>query len=237
VRVDLHVHTALSACAENTMSPAQIVARASAAGIDMLAVTDHNASANVDATIALGQAMGLRIVPGMEVTTREEAHVLALFDQPEALFELQTVIDDALPEEENLVGFFGMQLVYSDDDEISDVDGRLRQVGADLGLESIVCEIRKLGGCVVPSHVFRRRHSLTSQLGFVPEGADFDAVEVSRRVWVHDGYRLGQTVAGYPAVTASDAHFLEDVGRHSMDLPGSFETVAQVLGAVRELAG
>ncbi len=235
MRLDLHVHTALSACAENALSPAAIVGRAAAAGLSMMAVTDHNASANLAVTIELGRRVGLTVVPGVEVATREEVHVLALFDEPAALVELQAIIDSALPGLDNQPDFFGLQLVYDLDDEIVDLDPRLRQVGIDLGLEQLTGEVRRLGGYLVPAHVQRGKNSLISQLGFIDPLADFDAVELSVRDWQRQGCRPGQRLAGFPVLMGSDAHFLEDVGRHWFELPGQARTVGEALGLLRRL--
>lgn len=233
--VDLHVHSALSACAENSLAPGRIVGQAVRRGLDLIAITDHNASAHAALAVELGRRVGLNVVPGMEVTTREDVHVLALFDSLDALLALQACIDAALPEQENNTDFFGMQLLYDSSDEIIDTDDRLRQIGVDIGLVAVTALIHGLGGYAVPAHVFRHRNSLGSQLGFIPEGAGFDAVEVGAREWMRRQCAAGSRVAGYPVLTSSDAHFLEDIGRNPLAVPRRCAGVGEILSLLGDL--
>ena len=111
-RFDLHIHTALSACAENIMSPGQILARAKEAGLDMIAITDHNASANVSVSIQFGKKLGIKVVPGIEITSLEEVHILGLFENLDELEDFQKLVDSALPPGINIVEISGHQLVF-----------------------------------------------------------------------------------------------------------------------------
>jgi predicted metal-dependent phosphoesterase TrpH len=236
-RFDLHLHSALSACAEDVLSPRQIVDRALHANLDMIAITDHNASAHASLVSRLGHACGLTVVPGMEVTTREEVHVLAFLPDIPTLEAFQATIDRALPQAQNDSEHFGWQLVYDENDEIVDVDERLRQIGTDIGIDELVAHIRACGGCAVPAHVYRHRNSLTSQLGFVAPDSGYDAVEVSVRTWRREGLQLGDRIAGYPVVVGSDSHFIEDIGRFALEVPQTVHSVPQLLGALRRLEG
>ena len=233
-RFDLHVHTALSACAENTMSPCRIIARAHGAGLGMVGITDHNASANVRPTLEQGRRYGICVVPGVEMTSREEAHVLVLFDRIETLDEWQQVIDDNLPAAANVPDIFGDQVVYSCDDEIVALDERLRQVGVNMGLSRVVEAVHERGGVVIPSHVFRNRHSLTSQLGLIDADAGYDALETRWRDWQQQDRHVGDCAYGYPVITGSDAHFLEDVGRVVLEVCDDVTTVSRLLASLRK---
>lgn len=236
-RFDLHIHSALSACAENSLSPGRLVDRASQAGITLLALTDHNASANVSPTVEAGRRHGVGVIPGIEVTTREEAHVLALFDDLDRLADWQAVVDAALPAASNRPEFFGHQIVYDAADEIVGVDERLRQVGIGLGIDAITEAVHDRGGVVIPAHVFRRRNSLTSQLGFIDPTAVYDAVEVTATEWRREQRWLGQRLAGFPVVAGSDTHFLEDVGRWWLEVGAEVSTASGLMDVVRRLAG
>lgn len=234
-RFDLHLHSALSACAENTLSPRQIVARARESKLDMIAVTDHNASAHAALVARLGADCGLVVVPGMEVTSREEVHLLALFADLAGLRAFQDTVDGALPPARNDTGHFGWQLIYDEHDEVVDVDEQLRQIGTELGLDDLVARIHACGGMAVPAHVFRARNSLTSQLGFVNPDGGYDAVEVSLRTWRQRHLQPGQRIADYPVLVGSDTHFLEDIGRCRFQVPGRIRTVPELLGALHRL--
>jgi predicted metal-dependent phosphoesterase TrpH len=218
-RFDLHIHTALSSCAENVMSPRQIIRRAKAAGIDTIAITDHNASANVEKTITAGNDAGIRVIPGIEVSSLEEVHLLGYFETMDALADFQELIDKSIPPGENVSEVSGYQLVFDGNDEISDIDEKIRNIGISIPLDKVVSEIRKRNGFAVPAHVFKKRYSITSQLGFIDANAGYDALEVQSPMWIHEGYKLGMKIEGYPAFSGSDSHFLESVGRFYMEIP------------------
>lgn len=237
MRFDLHVHTALSACAENIMSPAQVVRRAAAAGLNLLAITDHNASAHVRPALRAAAGSGLTVVPGMEVCSREEVHLLALFDDPAALADLQALVDAALPSADNLPEVFGYQVLFDDRDEVCDVDRRLRQAGTALSLDRLVEEIHQRNGLAVPAHVFRKRFSLWSQLGAVDAGPGYDLLEIAYPQWVREHYRLGRRLDNVPLVTGSDAHYLEDIGRaaNCLDAAAELRALPAALRALPDL--
>ena len=106
---DLHVHTLLSPCAEIEMTPHHIVMKAAEKGINLLAITDHNASANIAAALEAGQRYGVKVLPGMEVQTQEEVHCLCLFDTLEQAQQWQVIVDQSLPKMQNRPDFFGEQ--------------------------------------------------------------------------------------------------------------------------------
>ncbi|MBT3377345.1 MAG: PHP domain-containing protein [Lentisphaerae bacterium] len=237
-RIDLHIHTALSACAENVMSPRHILERASGAALEIIAITDHNASAHVPLVTELAPAFGIRVIPGMELTTREEVHLLIFFRELDGLMAFQSVVDNALSADPNVADVFGHQLVYDEADEIIDLDEQLRQIGANIGLDETVIEAERHGGIVVPAHVFRYRNSLTSQLGFVDANPVFGALEIARPRWQQEDRKLGDSCEGLPLMTNSDAHYLEDIGRSALDLPTRAEDgIDGVLQALRESVG
>ena len=215
------------------MSPRQIVDRAVRSELDMIAITDHNASGHASLAVRLGRDRGLTVVPGMEVTTREEVHLLALFADLGGLATMQEAVDRALPEAENDAEHFGWQLLYDEDDQIVEVDERLRQIGADLGIDDLTERIRAWGGVAIPAHVYRARNSLASQLGFIPPDGGYDALEVSPRTWRREGLRLGSTIAGFPVLAGSDSHFLEDIGRFWLEVPVRVRTAPELLGVLR----
>lgn len=232
-RLDLHVHTALSACAEDVMSPRQVLDRAERRAVDVLAITDHNAVVAAESAYRMARTSSVRVLPGMEITTREEVHLLALFDDPSPLHELAVLVDYNLPAGENDDALFGYQLVYDERDEIIGVDDRLRQTAVMLSIDRLVDEIQALGGLAIPAHVFRPRNSLTSQLGFIDPTAGYDALEVRWRYWQTGEYQLGDRIEGFAVMTGSDAHFLEDVGRQCLELNAPVFTVADLKEALQ----
>ncbi len=179
----------------------------------MLAITDHNASAHIPAALRLADEFNLTVVPGMEVNSREEVHVLALFAQLDSLTSFQALVDQSLPAEKNRPEYFGYQTIYDEYDEVIDLDEQLRQVGTSLTLEALTKEIRQRGGIIIPAHVLRRSYSLKSQLGFISETSDFDALQISAESWQARQFHVGDRLHDCPVMRASDAHFLDDVGK------------------------
>ena len=232
-RFDLHIHTALSACAENIMSPGQILSKAKEAGLGMIAITDHNASANVSASIQFGKKLGINVIPGIEVTTLEEVHILGLFENPDELEDFQKLVDSALPPGKNIAEISGHQLIFDFSDEIIDMDENIRNIGLSLPGDRIVSEIKKRNGYVIPAHIHKRVYSLISQLGFIDPNAGFDAVEIAAPMWSRDGFKIGQRIEGYPVISGSDSHFLESVGHFHMEIPETADNLKDLMEIIK----
>ena len=132
--MDLHIHTCLSPCGESDMVPTRIVSRARKLGLDAIAVCDHNASENVHPVRAAGLAQGLAVFMGMEVTSREEIHVLALFGEDRGLELMQKLVESNLHgvNDEEL---FGPQYIVDERDYVSGVCERLLIGATDLSVD------------------------------------------------------------------------------------------------------
>jgi len=205
VRADLHVHTCLSPCADEQMQATAIVKRARTMGLDMIGICDHNSAENVAAVVKAGLREGLSVIAGMEITSREEAHILAFFETEGDLMRMQDLVYENLSGE-NYEESFGPQTVVDEWDRVVGTNRRLLIGATALSVEQVVDAIHERGGLAIASHVDRERFSLIGQFGFIPKGLRLDAVEVSRPSSMAQGY-------GYPVVVFSDAHFLEDIGK------------------------
>jgi len=208
---DLHIHTCLSPCAELDMHPKALVERALARHLDIIAVSDHNASANVPYVMAAAAGKNIRIIPAMEITTSEEVHLLALFGSLSDLLELQSIVDRHLFGE-NDEDRFGVQAVVNERGEVEGLNNQLLIGATDLPIDAIVDIIHGLRGLAVPAHIDRESFSVLSQLGFIDESSHFDALEISKRMGMREGRIRYAELARYPFVTSSDAHFLKDIG-------------------------
>ncbi len=204
-RADLHVHTCLSPCAELDMTPQTVVRQALRARLDIIAVCDHNSGENVPAVRRLGRAAGLAVIPGMEVTTREEVHVLALFEYGRQLAAMQRQVYARLPDRGRGPAV-GHQLVVNDQDEVVRFNRKLLQGAVDLSLEDVVSRIHALGGLAIAAHVDREGFGIIGQLGFIPKDLPLDALEIA----FGDPAAAGET--GLPFLTSSDAHQGDLVG-------------------------
>ncbi len=203
---DLHIHSCLSPCAELDMTPKRIIQRALDAELDIIAIADHNSCENLDAAVGLAGKMGIALLPAMEIASAEEVHVLALFDTLQAALGMQERVYAGLPGMENDPVFWGEQVVVNGEDEVLGFNSRLLAGATDMPLNRLVDAIHGFGGLAIASHVDRESFSVISQLGFIPAGVRFDALEVSGPVppYVEE--------AGLAAVRSSDAHRLEDIG-------------------------
>lgn len=209
---DLHVHTALSPCADDSATPPNIVAAAIENGMQMIAVTDHNSAENVEAVVKCGRRHGLKVIPGMEIASREEVHLVCLLRSVEAAFALQQIVYAALPPEPNRSECFGRQLVLDMEGHIREECRRLLMGAADLSLDAIVREVHRLGGLIVAAHVDRPSFSVIANLGMVPQDAKFDALEISAAVHRAEAVANFPSIGRFPLITASDAHFPQDIG-------------------------
>jgi len=224
---DLHIHTCLSPCAESRMSPSAVVAQALRRGLDVIAVCDHNSAENVEAVSRAGQKAGLAVIGGMEITSREEVHVLGLFGRKRHLHAVQDVVYDNL-HGQNDPETFGQQLVADENDTVVARNDRLLIGATALTLSDVVGTIHAFDGIAIASHVDRPSFSVLSQLGFIPEGLGLDAVEVSSDAVPTIPQHL-------PVVTSSDAHRPEDIGtrctRFLLEQPTSGEIALALRGA------
>jgi PHP family Zn ribbon phosphoesterase len=189
-RADLHVHTVLSPCAEVEMIPPLIVQKALEKQIDLIAITDHNASANVEAVQKAAQGTGLTVLPGMEVQSREEVHLLTLFESLDALEAWQKVVDDSLPDLLNEPEFFGEQFVVDETGDFIRREPRLLLTSTGFTIDEIFERVKAMGGVVIPAHVERFSFGLFPTLGLISENWNLLALEISRQITPQKAHQM-----------------------------------------------
>jgi predicted metal-dependent phosphoesterase TrpH len=208
---DLHVHTCLSPCAELDMHPMALVQRAIEAQLDMIAICDHNSSANVPYVIKAAETSKLKILPGMEITTSEEVHHLAIFDSLSNLILLQKIIDQHLPGE-NDEKRFGVQAIVNENGEVEGINNQLLIGATDLSLDTLIGYIHQFEGLAIAAHIDRESFSVLSQLGFIDDKADFDALEITPLTGFDQARIKYQELCKYSFIVSSDSHFIKDIG-------------------------
>ncbi len=202
--VDLHMHSCLSPCADDDMTPANICGMAYIKGLQGIAVTDHNTARNLPYVKEAADHYGLILLPGMEITTKEEVHLLGYFPTVEIAVEVGEIFSSHLPKMKNNPSFFGNQLVMNTDDEVVAEEDRLLMGATDLTLAECAGIIRAHGGAAVPAHINRGNNGLLVNLGLFPDDVDFPVVEIwkdlplqeklvgkRRRIWNSDAHHLG----------------------------------------------
>lgn len=209
--VDLHLHTVLSPCAEVEMIPPLIIRQAKALGLNVIAITDHNSAGNVQAVMEAAQGSGIVVLPGMEVQSREEAHMLCLFDLFEQVNAWQEIVSAALPNLNNKEDFFGAQYVVDAGGNYVYTDDRLLLVSTHLSVEEIVVSVNKLGGICLPAHVDRPSYSILANLGFIPPELPIAGVELSQHTTPQAAINRFPELAQYGIVISSDAHRLDEM--------------------------
>ena len=210
---DLHMHSCLSPCADDDMTPANICGMAYIKGLQAIAVTDHNTGRNLPYVKEAADHYGLIFLPGMEITTKEEVHLLGYFKDVETAVEVGEIFSSHLPPMKNKPDFFGNQLVMNTDDEVVDIEDRLLIGATDLDLEECTRIIREHGGAAVPAHI-NRGHGLLTNLGLFPTEPEFPVVEVRNELDVND-----KLVGNRRRLQSSDAHHLGDILEAVYDLP------------------
>lgn len=194
------------------MSPQKIVSASLQAGLDLIAICDHNSAENAAAVMRQGAKFGLRVLPGMEICSREEVHLLALFEDPAGALEMQVAVYANLDGQNN-PDVFGCQVVANENDQVTKENTHLLIGATRLSAQEILQQTHRLHGLCLAAHVDRQAFGIIAQLGFIPPDLALDAVEVTYRVPLRDARRRLAGIRGLPAVTSSDAHYLQDIGR------------------------
>lgn len=194
------------------MSPQLILEQAVNEELNLISITDHNTVQHSILACKLSEDMPIRVIPGVELTSREEVHLLAYFPNVEVLLKMEKEIDNSLPGKKNNSRIFGNQLYYDLKGEIIGIDDALRQVALNIGLDNLVKFIHSIDGIAIPAHIDKDRFSLLSQLGFLDREENYDAVEISKFMWRKRKFQLGDTWDGFPVIAGSDSHGVEDIG-------------------------
>lgn len=203
---DLHIHSCLSTCADMEMTPNNIVNMACLKGLDAIAICDHNSAMNLPAAALVAEQNGLLLLPGIEVESREEVHVLCYFPTVAQALDMGDYVYQALPDIPNNPKFFGQQVIMDDMDCPIGTIQKLLIQSTMLSIDDIVKQCRVLGGTPVPAHINRPANSLLACLGFIPPQLELTAMEVYGHLPLPD-----IPLDRYHITCSSDAHRLGDI--------------------------
>lgn len=211
ISYDLHIHSCLSPCADDDMTPGNILGMASLIGLDVIALTDHNSCKNCPSLLEQAKQFSIQVIPGMELTTAEEVHVLCYFPTLESAMDFDCYVEKHLLSLPNEPDIFGHQLLCSETDTITDSYENLLLSATDISFFQLEHLLTSYEGIMVPAHMDKASNSLISQLGFVPEGCRFPFFEV------HNMQQAKLLKEKYPSLCncqvlcSSDAHRLTDL--------------------------
>ncbi len=206
---DLHIHSALSPCADKDMTPNNIVNMSVLCGLQMIALTDHNTIGNVEAAMKAAEELPLTVVPGMELETMEEIHFVCLFPTLEIAKEFDAWLAPYRMHIKNKPEIFGEQFYMNEKDEVVGTEEYLLVTATTCSIYDAAPKVRTLGGVIYPAHVDRSSYSVISNFGTVPEDLKFTSVEISAKITKEEALEKYPYLSKYQIVTDSDSHYLD----------------------------
>ncbi|MDD2955730.1 MAG: PHP domain-containing protein [Oscillospiraceae bacterium] len=216
IHYDLHLHSALSPCGDLDMTPNNILNMAALNGLDAVALTDHNSCKNCPAFLEAARGMPLLALPGMELTTSEEVHVVCLFPSLEPAMAFDTYVHDRLPPVENRPDIFGEQQILDAADRVTGSEALLLINATSISIEEVSGLVRGMGGVAFPAHVDKSSTSVLSNLGYFAPEWGFSFCEIADPTHVEALRRDHPLTREMKLLHNSDAHYLWDIsgGEH-----------------------
>lgn len=207
---DFHMHSCLSPCGDDEMTPNNLVNMAQLVGLSAIALTDHNTCGNCAATAAVAHELGITFLPGMELCTAEEAHVVCLFPTVKAALAFEAEVAPTLPPIPNRPEIFGEQILCDTEDRPTGRHEILLTTASSISVDAVVKLVHSFGGTAFPAHIDRPSYSVTASLGDLPP-LGFTAIEITKNGNVDDLKARYPEIIGKPLLQNSDAHHLEDI--------------------------
>lgn len=203
---DLHLHSCLSPCGDDDATPANLAGMCALAGLDVVALTDHNTCGNCRSFIKAAEKYGLLALAGMELTTAEEIHVVCLFPDVEKAEAFSAYVYDRLPPIRNKPGVFGPQIYMDEEDTILGEEERLLSIASSIGVYEVYPLVGSFGGVCFPAHIDRPSYSFISQLGLWDPSLPFPLAELS--LHCPPEFPARPDLKGLRFITNSDSHSL-----------------------------
>lgn len=211
IAIDLHIHSALSPCGDEDMTPNNIINMCLLKGLDAIAITDHNSVENCEACMEAAQNRGIVVIPGMEIQTKEEVHMLCLFQDLFSAYAFQEIVYERLGKENNLPDLFGRQMVYDSKDQMVRENIRRLITSANITIKEVIKELDRFHGVAVPAHVDKGAYSIIANLGFIPPDMSIATLEISKKADVASLLAKYKYLEQYRLIRNSDAHYLWDI--------------------------
>ncbi|MCL2285315.1 MAG: PHP domain-containing protein [Firmicutes bacterium] len=206
---DFHIHSCLSPCGSNDMTPQNIANMAALAGYEIIAVADHNCMRNCKGVMEAAEQVGILAVPAMELSTMEEVHILCLLPDLKAADEFDKYVYTKLPNIRNRKDIFGRQIYMDGQGQVLGEEEKLLISAADIEIYEVYDLVKSYGGTAIPAHVDRSSFSLVSNLGFYDPAMQFPAIELTEKC---DCHAFEQTHRiSLPHIFNSDAHRLDQI--------------------------
>lgn len=229
---DLHIHSCLSPCGDDDMTPANLVGMAAVKGLDVIALTDHNSCRNCPAALHHGARYGVTVIPGMELTTAEEVHVICLFPTLEYAMAFDAFIAGKLISVPNREDIFGKQQIMNEKDEVTGTMKYLLINATSVSFDEAFSLAESFHGIAYPAHVDKSSTSLISNLGFVPPESTFTCAEFRDFSNLHRIRREHPYFEKCNVICSSDAHYLEDIHEPEHQLLSPSRNIPDILSVL-----
>ncbi len=229
---DLHIHSCLSPCGDDDMTPGNIVGMASIIGLDVIAVTDHNSCKNCPAVMELAGEYGITVLPGMELCTQEEVHVVCLFETLDDAMAFDAYVDAHLLRIPNNEDIFGKQQIRDAKDELIGTYPYLLINATDISFDSVYDLVTSYHGIMIPAHIDKDSTSLLSNLGFIPPDSHFTCAEVKNPSKKDALKKMHPYLNSVRIITNSDAHYLEHIQEATHRIHAKSKTPSDILRAL-----
>lgn len=230
---DLHIHSCLSPCGDDDMTPANIAGMAAVKGLDVIALTDHNSCKNCPAILKHGEEYGITVIPGMELTTAEEVHVVCLFPALGDAMAFDGYVYEHLLPNKNREDIFGKQQIMDADDQVTGNVERLLIGATDISFDQVFGLVEAYRGIAYPAHIDKSTTSLLSNLGFVPPDSSFTCAEISTFDHLHQIQKEHPYFLQCKMLSSSDAHYLEDIREPDYQIYARSRAAKDILEGLR----
>lgn len=221
LKYDFHLHSCLSPCGDNDMTPYNLVNMAKLLGYDIIALTDHNSCLNCPAAIKAGEIAGITVVPGMELCTSEEIHTVCLFPALENALEFSEYVKSTVIPVKNDENIFGNQYIMDSLDNILGSEELLLTSASGISIDDVVKTVSDFDGAVFPAHLDRASYSVLSVLGFMYPEMNFKVAEFTHKAYIPQYEEKHPLLQNMKKLRNSDAHYLENMpeAKEEIDLP------------------
>jgi PHP family Zn ribbon phosphoesterase len=229
---DLHLHSCLSPCGDADMTPGNIVGMAVVKQLEVIALTDHNSCKNCPAFLKIAEDYGIIAIPGMELCTSEEVHVVCLFPTLEEAMKFDEYVYGQLipfPNDENI---FGKQEVCNEKDEITGKETNLLINATNISFDQVYDLVKKYQGIMIPAHIDKTTSSLISNLGFIPPDSKFSCAELKDLSKLHSLRNSNPYLDQCNIISNSDAHYLEHIHEPVHYLYSESREIRDILNAL-----
>lgn len=230
---DLHIHSCLSPCGDEDMTPANIVGMAALLKLAVIAVTDHNSCKNCPAVLSLAKQNNIIAIPGMELCTMEEVHVLCLFGSLGDALNFDEYVSSKLIKIPNNESIFGKQQIYDSNDSLIGTEPYLLINATNISFDSLDSLIEQYHGIVIPAHIDKNSNSLLFNLGFIPPDSKFQCAELKDISRLEELSKKNPYLSKCNIITNSDAHDLGKINEPVNFLHSKSKNRTDILEALK----